>query len=50
MTKAFQDELATEGIDGAALRRAAMPREMAVRAAATTVFGGWADLVSGDPV
>jgi GMP synthase (glutamine-hydrolysing) len=45
MTKAFQDELAAEGLDGAAIRRAAMPREAAVRDTAATVFGRWAELV-----
>jgi len=45
MTTAFQDELEEEGIDGADLRRAAMPREDTLRATAATVFGGWADLV-----
>jgi GMP synthase (glutamine-hydrolysing) len=45
MTKAFQDELAAEGLDGAAIRRAAMPRESAVRDTAATVFGRWANLV-----
>ena len=45
MTNAFQDELADEGLDGAALRRAAMPREPALRETAGTVFGRWADLV-----
>jgi len=45
MTTAFQDELAEQGIDGAALRRAAMPRETALRETAATVFGGWAELV-----
>ena len=45
MTNAFQDELADEGLDGAALRRAAMPRESALRETAGTVFGRWADLV-----
>ena len=46
MTKAFQDELAEEGLDGAAIRRAAMPREPALRETAATVFGQWAALVS----
>jgi GMP synthase (glutamine-hydrolysing) len=45
MTTAFQDELAREGIDGVELRRAAMPRETALRETADTVFGGWADLI-----
>ena len=46
MTKAFQDELAEEGLDGAAIRRAALPREPALRETAATVFGQWAALVS----
>jgi GMP synthase (glutamine-hydrolysing) len=46
MTRAFQDELAEEGLDGAAIRRAAMPREPALRETAATVFGQWAALVS----
>jgi GMP synthase - Glutamine amidotransferase domain len=46
MTKAFQDELVEEGLDGAAIRRAAMPREPALRETAATVFGQWAALVS----
>ena len=45
MTTACQDELADEGLDGAVLRRAAMPREPALRGTAGTVFGRWADLV-----
>ncbi len=45
MTKAFQDELAAEGLDGAAIRRAAMPREPALRETAGTVFGQWANLI-----
>jgi len=51
MTKAFQDELAEEGIDGARLRRAAVTHETALREAAATVFGRWAGLVgeAGDP-
>ncbi len=46
MTTAFQDELAAEGLDGTAIRRAAMPREAALRDTAETVFGRWADLVT----
>ena len=42
MTGAFQDELAAEGLDGAAIRQAAMPREPALRDVAQTVFGRWA--------
>lgn len=45
MTKAFQDELAEEGLDGAAIRRAAMTHEEALRATADTVFGRWASLI-----
>jgi GMP synthase (glutamine-hydrolysing) len=45
MTKAFQDELAEEGLDGAAIRRAAMQHESALRDTASTVFGQWANLV-----
>jgi GMP synthase (glutamine-hydrolysing) len=45
MTKAFQDELAEEGLDGAAIRRAAMQHEPALRDTASTVFGQWAHLV-----
>ena len=45
MTNAFQDELADEGLDGAALRRAAMTHEATLRETARTVFGRWADLV-----
>ena len=45
MTKAFRDELAREGIDGAAVRRAAMTHEMALRDTAHAVFGRWAELV-----
>jgi len=44
MTKAFQDELAEEGLDGAAIRQAAMTHEDAVRDKAATVFGRWAEL------
>ncbi|PSQ95292.1 MAG: amidotransferase [Bacteroidetes bacterium SW_9_63_38] len=44
MTTAFQDELAEEGLDGAAIRRAAMTHEDAVRDTAATVFGRWAEL------
>jgi GMP synthase (glutamine-hydrolysing) len=46
MTKAFQDELADEGLDGAAIRQKAMPHESALRDTARTVFGRWADLVT----
>ena len=46
MTTAFQDELAEEGVDGAALRRDAMTHEPALRDTAYTVFGRWADLVT----
>lgn len=42
MTKAFQDELAEEGLDGAAIRQAAMIHESALRDTAETVFGRWA--------
>jgi GMP synthase (glutamine-hydrolysing) len=42
MTSAFQDELAEEGLDGAAIRRAAMEHEEALRDTAGTVFGRWA--------
>ena len=45
MTKAFRDELAREEIDGAAVRRAAMTHEMALRDTAHAVFGRWAELV-----
>jgi GMP synthase (glutamine-hydrolysing) len=45
MTKAFQDELAEEGLDGAAIRREAMTHEPSLRDTARTVFGRWADLV-----
>jgi GMP synthase (glutamine-hydrolysing) len=45
MTKAFQDELADEGLDGAALRRAAMTHEATLRETARTVFGRWAELL-----
>lgn len=44
MTKAFQDELAEEGLDGAAIRQQAMTHEDAVRDTASTVFGRWAEL------
>lgn len=44
MTTAFQDELTAEGLDGAALRRAAMTHEPALRSTAQTVFGAWARL------
>lgn len=46
MTKAFQDELAEEGLDGAEIRRAAMSHEPGLRDTARTVFGRWAALVS----
>lgn len=46
MTKAFQDELAAEGIDGAAIRREAMRHEAALRGVAETVFGRWSGLVA----
>lgn len=42
---ALRDELADEGLDGAAIRRAAMTHEQALRDTARTVFGRWADLV-----
>jgi hypothetical protein len=45
MTSAFQDELAEEGLDGAAIRRAAMEHEEALRDTAGTAFGRWANLV-----
>jgi GMP synthase (glutamine-hydrolysing) len=45
MTKAFQDELADEGLDGAALRRAAMTHEATLRETARTVFGRWVELL-----
>jgi GMP synthase (glutamine-hydrolysing) len=45
MTKAFQDELAEEGLDGAAIRRAAMQHEPALGDTASTVFGQWAHLL-----
>ncbi len=44
MTKAFQDELAEEGLDGATIRQKAMTHEEAVRDTASTIFGRWADL------
>jgi len=44
MTTAFQDELDAEGIDGAALRRAAVAHESALRSTARQVFGAWAGL------
>mgnify|MGYP006280215659 CR=1 FL=1 len=53
MTKAFQDELAESrqpSGDGAALRRAAMPREPALRETAGAVFGPWAALVGDSSV
>ncbi len=43
MTKAFQDELADEGLDGAQIRRAAMTHEDALRNTVHTVVGGWAE-------
>jgi len=45
MTKAFQDELAEEGLDDAEMRRAAMRHEPALRRRAQAVFGRWADSV-----
>lgn len=45
MTTAFQDELAEEGMDEAAIRRAAMGHEPQLRDTARTVFGRWAELV-----
>jgi GMP synthase (glutamine-hydrolysing) len=45
MTSAFQDELAEEGLDGAAIRRAAMGYEDALLDTAGAVFGRWAGLV-----
>jgi len=47
MTKAFQDELAQEGLDGATIRRAAMQHETALRDTAARVFGQWSSLVAG---
>ncbi len=47
MTNAFRDELAEEGLDGAAIRRAAVTREADLRAAADTVFGRWTRLLPG---
>lgn len=47
MTTAFQDKLTEEGLNGTAIRRDAMPRESALRDTARTVFGRWADLVTG---
>ena len=49
MTTAFQDELAAEGKDGAAMRRSAMGHEPQLRSTARTVFGRWASLVEGTP-
>lgn len=46
MTKAFQDELAEEGLDGTTIRQAAMTHEAEVQRIAETVFGRWARLVS----
>ena len=45
MTTAFQDELAEEGLDAGAIRRAAMGHEPQLRDTARTVFGRWAELV-----
>ncbi len=45
MTKAFQDELAEEGLDGADIRRAALTHEDKLRSTARTVFGRWAELI-----
>ncbi|PSQ76720.1 MAG: hypothetical protein BRD35_05575 [Bacteroidetes bacterium QH_7_62_13] len=45
MTTAFQDELTEEGLDGAAIRRAAMIHEAVLRDTAESVFGRWAELV-----
>ena len=45
MTTAFQNELAEEGLDGAAIRRDAMTHEPALRETAGPVFGRWGDLV-----
>ena len=45
MTTAFQDELAEEGLDAGAIRRAAMGHEPQLRDTARTVFGRWGDLV-----
>ena len=47
MTKAFQDELAEEGLDGGAMRRAARTHEQSLRSTAQAVFGRWADLLDG---
>jgi hypothetical protein len=47
MTKAFQDELAEEGLDGTSIRRAAMQHETALRDTAGTVFGQWTKGVAG---
>ena len=47
MTKAFQDELAAEGLDGAGIRRAAVQHETMLRDTAETVFGQWAALLCG---
>jgi len=47
MTKAFQDELAEEGLGGGAMRRAARTHEQSLRSTAQTVFGRWADLLDG---
>ena len=45
MTTAFQNELAEEGLDAGAIRRAAMGHEPQLRDTARTVFGRWAELV-----
>ncbi len=45
MTTAFQDELADEGLGGAAIRRAAMTHEATLRDTARTVFGRWVELL-----
>jgi GMP synthase (glutamine-hydrolysing) len=45
MTTAFQDELTEEGLDGAAIRRAAMIHEAVLRDTVESVFGRWAELV-----
>ena len=49
MTKAFQDELAEEGLDGAQIRRDTMTHEECVRQTARTVFGRWAELLAPAP-
>lgn len=45
MTKAFQDELAEEGLDGTAIRRAATAHTSEIQNVAKTVLGRWADQV-----